>query len=211
MRYFLPFVIFILLIGCAKKQDENTISPIFSEMEGVERVSDSLPVYQYKDTLYYYNEASECLFKIPHGFKYAKGSDWDMDGVHFWNVDSTITINLTCLDRGFAKAEEVGGNGFIEEDILNQMACDNTDIRMFYEVSDKGYLKVGFTSDFIPMVEKCVAHFDNDDDMINEHFHIIRLVYADSLAKQACDINFDYIISWPNKCLNHISHWIENE
>lgn len=198
MKYLLPFVILILLIGCTSKQNDNIAAPIFSELEGVVRVTDSLPIYQYKDTLYYFNEASECLFKIPHGFKFAKGSDWDVDGVHFSNTDSTIVINLTCLDRGFAKAKGENVDDVTEEDILSQVACDNADIRMYYEVSDKGYLKVGFTPDFKPMLEKCIAHFDNDEDMINEHLHILRLVYPDSLAKQAFYINLDYIEPWPN-------------
>lgn len=198
MKFFLPFAMLILLISCTQQQNSNKISPVFSEQEGVERVSDSLPIYQYKDTLYYFNEASECLFKVPHDFKYAKGSDWDVDGVHFWNADSTITINLTCLDRGFPKVKGACAEEVPKQEILNQVACDNADIRMFYEVTDKGYIKVGFTPDFIPMLEKCVAHFDNDEDMINEHLHILRLVYRDSLAKQASDINFDYITPWPN-------------
>ncbi len=43
-----------------------------------------------------------------------------------------------------------------------------------------------------------MAFNNNEDDMINEHLHIIRLVYPDSLAKQAFNINFNYIEPWPN-------------
>lgn len=198
MKLLFPCTLLLLLFGCSSNSKDTQLSPLFSDIEGVERVSDSLAIYQYKDTLYYFNEASECLFKIPYGFKYAKGSDWDVDGLHFWNNDSTITISLSCLDRGYPIVHDDYTPGETEIDILSQVACDNADVRMYYDISDKGYLKVGFTPDFKPMLEKCIAYYNNEDDMINEHLHIIRLVYPDSLAKQAFNINFNYIEPWPN-------------
>ena len=198
MKNLLPIALLFLLFGCASKINETQSPQLFSEIEGVKSISDSLPIYQYKDTLYYFNEASECLFKIPSGFKYAKGSDWDVDGVHFWNADSTITISLSCLDRGYPIVHDDCTPGETEIDILSQVACDNADVRMYYDISDKGYLKVGFTPDCNPMLEKCIAYYNNEDDMINEHLHIIRLVYPDSLAKLAFNINFNYIEPWPN-------------
>lgn len=155
---------------------------------------DSIGVYHYYDTLYYVNEPSEFVFKIPEGFTAHRGSAWDVDGVHLTNADSTMVIELTALDRGLAKNDYDA----TWEDLLSQIACDNGDIRMFYEQTDTGYLKIGFTESHRPILEKAHAFSDEDEDMLNYHVHIVRLTYPDSLAKEAFNIDWNYIQPWPN-------------
>ena len=181
---------FILLLGCSSPKKNYAT---FSEWKGVALV-DSLGVFQYKDTLYYFNEPSEFLFKIPHGFTAHKGCYWDVDGIQLVNADSTMVIELIALDRGLPKAT----TDATWEDILSMIACDNGDIRMFYEQTATGYLKVGFTEDFKPLLEKAHANLMDDEDMYNYHIHIVRFTYPDSLAKQAFNLNWDYIKPWPN-------------
>lgn len=195
MKYLLSILsIPILLCGCNPQTDGNTSTPLpFQQWEGVTLV-DSIGIYQYKDTLYFVNESSEFVFKIPQGFTAHRGSSWDVDGVHLINADSTMCIELTALDRGLAKNEYDA----TWEDLLSQIGCDNGDNRLYYKQDENGYLKVGMTEDCTPLVEKTNAFFDEDEDIFNYHVHLVRFTFADSLAKQAARLNFDYIEPWPN-------------
>lgn len=184
----------ILLLGCNPETNSDTTTPRpFQQWDGVTLV-DSIGVYQYKDTLYYVNESSEFVFKIPKGFTAHRGSNWNVDGVHLINADSTMCIELSALDRGLAKNEYDA----TWEDLLAQIGCDNGDNKLYYNQDENGYLKVGLTEDFTPLVEKTHAIFDEDEDMFNYHVHLVRFTFADSLAKQAARLNFDYIEPWPN-------------
>lgn len=69
---------------------------------------------------------------------------------------------------------------------------------MYYEVNDSSYFKIGFTEQNIPMLEKCIYKFDNDEDMINRFRQFVRFEYLDSKAKEAEYIYFNYIQPWPN-------------
>lgn len=195
MKYLLPIVLLLAVISCTSPKQDTQQPPIFSEIDGVTLVDDSCCIYQYKDTLYYFNDVSDCLFKIPYGFHYGKLFNWGEDALLLWNEDSTMTITLTCLDRGYPR--DKNGEPY-PQDIISQYACDNGDIRMHYECSDSGYLKVGFNEDFRPIVEKGVCKFDVDDEILNTHTHILRFEYPDTLAKQAFNIDWEYISPWPN-------------
>lgn len=195
MKQFFSILSFtILLCGCKLiTNGDTTVQLPFQQWEGVSLV-DSIGIYQYKDTLYYVNEPSEFVFKIPEGFIAHRGSAWDVDGVHLINADSTMCIELTALDRGLAKNEYDA----TWEDLLTQIGCDNGDNKLYYKQDENGYLKVGMTEDFIPLVEKAHVIFDEDEDMFNYHVHLVRFTFTDSLAKQAALLNFDYIEPWPN-------------
>ena len=41
-----------------------------------------------------------------------------------------------------------------------------------------------------------------DEDMYNYHIHIVRFTYPDSLAKQAFNLDWEYIKPWPNNIYN---------
>lgn len=192
--YYFIFCLIVFLCGCTSPKEHDVNNKPFTEWEGVTLV-DSIGVYQYKDTLYYVNESSEFIFKIPEGFTAHRGSNWDIDGVHLLNADSTIRIDLTPIDRCIAP---YGGETITYEDVLANIACDNGDVRMYYDSNEGGFLKVGFTEEHKPLVEKASAMFDDADGMINAHVHIVRMTYPDSLVKQAFDINWDYITPWPN-------------
>ncbi len=188
-----PFLCFIVAACSSGLSHKADTSIPFTEWNGVTLV-DSIGVFQYKDTLYYVNEPSEFIFKIPEGFTAHRGSNWDVDGMHLLNADSTIRIDLTAIDRGIAP---YGGETITHEDVLANIACDNGDVRMYYECNDTGFLKVGFTEECMPLLEKANAIFDDADGMINAHVHIVRMTYQDSVAKQAFNINWDYIAPWP--------------
>lgn len=81
---------------------------------------------------------------------------------------------------------------------LHNYACDNSDIKMYYEVKDSSYFKIGFTEQNIPMLGKCIVKFDNDEDMINQFRQFDRFEYHYFKAKEAEYINFNYIRPWPN-------------
>lgn len=184
----------LLVSACSSRQPQGNNSAIpLTEWEGAILV-DSIGVFQYKDTLYYVNEPSDFVFKIPEGFTAHRGSAWDVDGVHLVNQDSTMVIELTAIDRGLAKNEYDAR----WEDLLSQIGCDNGDNRLYYKQDENGYLKVGMTEDCTPLVEKAHAIFDEDENMFNYHVHLVRFTFADSLAKQAARLNFDYIEPWPN-------------
>lgn len=197
MKKFPTIILLAILMLCncsAKHEDGNSTLTSFAELQGLTLV-DSLGIYQYKDTLYFYNEVSDFVFKIPNGFNVYKGSNWDMDGVHLLNADSTMRIDLTSIDNEIAPYD---GESIAHEDILSNIACDNGDIRMAYELYEYGYLKVGFTEDFKPLLEKANAIFNDADGMINAHIHIVRFTYPDTLAKEAFKLDWDYIRPWPN-------------
>lgn len=187
------FISLVFLWSCTSQKHRESSSSSFLNWEGVTLV-DSIGVYQYKDTLYYVNEPSEFVFKIPEGFTVHRGSTWNVDGVHLINVDSTMVIELIALDRGIARNNYDG----TLEDILSEVACDNADNRLYYNQTDSGYLKVGLSEDFKPFVEKAYDYSDEDDDMFNYHINIVRLCFPDSLAKQAARLNYNYIEPWPN-------------
>ncbi len=193
-KLFFPAVL-LTVCSCSSSHNEgNTAQTSFAEWEGVTLI-DSIGVYQYKDTLYFYNEPSDFIFKIPDGFTPHVGSNWGMDGVHLLNADSTMRIDITFIDRGITPYE---GELITHEEILSNIACDNSDIRMAYDLYENGYLKVGYTEDFTPLIEKANAIFDDADGMVNAHLQIVRFTYPDSLAKQAFNVNLDYINPWPN-------------
>lgn len=69
---------------------------------------------------------------------------------------------------------------------------------MFYEVNDTSYLKIGFAEQNVPMLKKCIVRFNNDEETINEFIQFVRFEHLDFKAKEAEDINFNYIQPWPN-------------
>jgi len=79
MKYLLPIVLLLAVISCTSPKQDTQQPPIFSEIDGVTLVDDSCCIYQYKDTLYYFNDVSDCLFKIPYGFHYGKLFNWGED------------------------------------------------------------------------------------------------------------------------------------
>ena len=69
---------------------------------------------------------------------------------------------------------------------------------MFNEVNDTSYLKIGFAEQNVPMLEKCIVRFNNDEETINEFIQFVRFEHLDFKAKEAEDINFNYIQPRPN-------------
>lgn len=193
-KFFFPLLILVLSSCSTKHGTEMSTHIPFINWEGV-TLTDSIGIYKYKDTLYYYNEPSDFIFKIPPVFTAHKGSNWDLDGVHLVNEDGSMRIDLTAIDRGITP---YSGETITHEDILSNIACDNGDVRMAYELHDNGYFKAGFTEDFKPLLEKAYAIFDDADGLINAHIHIVRFTYPDSLAKVAYNLNQEYIKPWPN-------------
>lgn len=163
---------FILtLCSCSTPHNEDISAPIpFTEWEGVTLV-DSIGIYQYKDTLYYaaINEVNDFVFKIPESFSAHQGSYIDMDGVHLINADSTMRIDLTPYDRGIAP---FGGEEVTHIDLLSLIACDNSDIKMYYHCDHNGFLKVGYTEDGHGLIDKAVSIFNDEDSMINAHLNM---------------------------------------
>ncbi len=190
------YLIFTVLLLCACTQRSVQSKPsIFSEIDGVTLVNDSCCIYQYKDTLYYYNEPVDFLFKIPEGFSCGKSDKMFEDGIRLSNSDSTMNIYLASLSYGHPR------ENYSEESrytALSNYACYNSDIKMFYEVNDTSYLKIGFAEQNVPMLEKCIVRFNNDEETINEFIQFVRFEYLDFKAKEAEDINFNYIQPWPN-------------
>ena len=192
-------IIFVLLfVGCSSPKSNNSIetSISFTEWEGVTLV-DSIGIYQYKDTLYYaaINEVNDFVFKIPEGFSAYQGSYTDMDGVHLLNADSTMRIDLTPCDRGIAPC---GNEEITHMDLLSLIACDNSDIKMYYHCDDNGFLKVGYTDDGHGLIDKAISIFNDEDGIINAHLNMVRFTYPVDSVKQASSINFYYIEPWPN-------------
>ena len=191
--FFIALLLF--LVGCSSPKQEIQNPPIFSEIDGVTLVNDSCCIYQYNDTLYYYNEPFYFLFKIPEGFSYGKSDKMFEDGIRLSNADSTMNIYLASLSYGHPR------ENYSEESrytALSNYACYNSDIKMFYEVNDTSYLKIGFAEQNVPMLEKCIVKFNNDEETINEFIQFVRFEYLDFKAKEAEDINFNYIQPWPN-------------
>lgn len=190
------YLIFTVLLLCACTQRSVQSKPsIFSEIDGVTLVNDSCCIYQYKDTLYYYNEPVDFLFKIPEGFSCGKSDKMFEDGIRLSNADSTMNIYLASLSYGHPR------ENYSEESrytALSNYACYNSDIKKFYEVNDTSYLKIGFAEQNVPMLEKCIVRFNNDEETINEFIQFVRFEYLDFKAKEAEDINFNYIQPWPN-------------
>lgn len=192
---FLTLLFTVLLLSACSQRSLESKPPVFSEIDGIKLVDDSCCIYQYKDTLYYYNEPVDFLFKIPEGFSYGKSDKMFEDGIRLTNADSTMNIYLASLSYGHHR------ENYSEESrsiALSNYACDNSDIKMFYEVNDTSYLKIGFAEQNIPMLEKCIVKVDNDDESINEFIQFVRFEYLDFKAKEAEDINFYYIQPWPN-------------
>lgn len=197
MRNFLFASILVACCSCSAPHNGENSAPIpFTEWEGVTLV-DTIGIYQYKDTLYYAanNEVVSFVFKIPEGFTAYPGSYTDMDGVHLLNADSTMRIDLTPYDRGMAP---YGDEQISHTDLLSLIACDNSDIKMYYHCDENGFLKVGYTEDGRGLIDKAVANFDDEDGMINAHLQMVRFTYPVDSANQAFLINFDYIEPWPN-------------
>lgn len=195
MKYLLPIVLLLAVISCSSPKQDSQHPPIFSEIDGVALVDDSCCIYQYKDTLYYFNEASDFLFKIPQGFNYSKSNKLFDGGIRLSNADSTMNIYLASLDYGYPR------ENYSDEPLsiaLSNYACDNSDVKMYYEVNDSSYLKIGFAEQNVPMIEKCIVKFDNDKETINEFIQFVRFEYLDFKAKEAEDVNFYYIQRWPN-------------
>lgn len=188
----------MLFVGCSSSnnQDSNETSLPFTDWEGVTLV-DSIGIYQYKDTLYYasINEVNDFVFKIPEGFSAFPGSYTDMDGVHLLNADSTLRIDLTPYDRGIAPC---GNEEVTHKDLLSLIACDNSDISMYYHCDDNGFLKVGYTYDGQGLIDKAFSIFNDEDGMINAHLNKVRFTYPVDSLDLASDINFYYIEGWPN-------------
>lgn len=195
INYFI-FCLIVFLCGCTSPKENEVEDKPFTEWEGVSLV-DSIGIYQYKDTLYYaaINEVNDFVFKIPEGFSAYQGSYTDMDGVHLLNADSTLRIDLTPYDRGIAP---YGGEEVTHIDLLSLIACDNSDIKMYYHCDDNGFLKVGYTEDGHGLIDKAVAVFNDEDGIINAHLNMVRFTYPVDSVNRASDINFYYIESWPN-------------
>lgn len=194
MKQSLFLVLLLTLLGCSSKKQEVQKPPIFSKIDGVKLVDDTYGIYQYNDTLYYFNEPADFLFKIPVGFKYSKSDRMFADGLRLTNADSTLNIYLSSLSYGYPR------ENYSDEALsvaLSNYACDNSDIKIYYEVNDSSYFKIGFTEQNIPMLEKCIVKFDNDEETINQFFHFVRFEYPDSLAREAEQIHRDYIQPWP--------------
>lgn len=183
------------LLGCSSIERDTHKSLTFSEIDGVKLVDDSCCIYQYKDTLYYYNEPVDFLFKIPEGFSYSKSDKLFEDGIRLSNADSTMNIYLASLSYGHSRENYSDKSRSIA---LSNFACDNSDIKMFYEVNDTSYLKIGFAEQNVPMLEKCIVRFNNDEETINEFIQFVRFEYLDFKAKDAEDINYYFIQTWPN-------------
>lgn len=194
-RLLLSCCVGALLCACSSNMHKSPSLSLFHEIDGVTLVDDSCCIYQYKDTLYYFNEISDFLFKIPEGFTYSKSDRLFEDGIRLSNADSTMNIYLASLSYGYPR------ENYSDEPLsiaLSNYACDNSDIKMYYEVNDSSYLKVGFGDQNIPMLEKCIVRFDNDKETINEFIQFVRFEYLDFTAKEAENINFFYIQPWPN-------------
>lgn len=195
MKYILPIFLLLAVISCSSPKQDSQQPSIFSEIDGVTLVDDSCCIYQYKDTLYYYNEPCDFFFKIPQGFHYSKSDKLFDGGIRLSNADSTMNIYLASLDYGYPR------DNYSDEPLsiaLSNYACDNSDIKMYYEVNDSSYLKIGFADQNVPMIEKCIVKFNNDKEAINEFIQFVRFEYLDFKAKEAEDVNFYYIQPWPN-------------
>ena len=195
MKHILFLILTLSLLSCSTQERDTQKPSIFSEIAGFKLVDDRCCIYQYKDTLYYYNESVDFLFKIPEGFSYGKSDKLYEDSIRLSNADSTMNIYLASLSYGYPR------KNFSEEPrsiALSNYACDNSDIKMFFEVNDTSYFKIGFAEQNVPMLEKCIIKFDNDDETINEFIQFVRFEYLDFKAREAEDINFFYIKPWPN-------------
>ena len=195
MKHILFLILMLSLLSCSSLERDTQKPLIFSEIDGVKLVDDSCCIYQYKDTLYYYNEPFDFLFKIPKGFSYGKSDKMFEDGIRLSNADSTMNIYLASLSYGYPRENYSDGSLC---SALSNYACYNSDIKMFYEVNDTSYLKIGFAEQNVPMLEKCIVKFNNDEETINEFIQFVRFEYLDFKAKEAEDINFNYIQPWPN-------------
>ncbi len=189
------FCLLILSIGCSS----NNKQPIndaydFLSTKGVEISDSTLDLYIYQDTLYYFDNITKLLFKIPDGFEANNQDTYWGNGLRLVSKDSLIKIYIDSYEQGSPVLENDE-----ENDLYSwwSYCWDNKDIKTDVKGDKYGYTKIGFdeNQNCKPIYEKCVMYHDVDSGW---RPHLIRIEYPDSLASEAADIIWNYIAPYPN-------------
>ncbi len=181
-----------ILYSCSESKPHYLESmPNFLALKGVSVVDSIMNVYQYKDTLYYYEPETKVLFKIPGGFHYDnKDISWRY-GIRLMNENSSIKIYVDSHDGRVEPEKFPDEERFVW---LWSYCWDNNDVKIYVDESQYGYTKIGFNNENKPIYEKCFMYHDENDVWKP---HLIRIEYADSLAKQASYLIWEHIDAYP--------------
>lgn len=187
-------IILLGIVGCTSENKSNDPALEFISTPGVTLCDSTLGIYNFRDTLYYFDGTTKVLFKIPEGFMANNEDTYWGKGVRLVSPDSTMRIFIDSYDGGYPD---------LEDDEENEIyswwgyCWDNKDIKTHVKGDKYGYTKIGFdeNQNCKPIYEKCVMYQDVDSGW---RPHLIRIEYPDTLAQDAASIIWNYIEPYPN-------------
>ena len=192
----ISFIVLLFCISCGNQErPESNNNHLFLHLRGVQMVDSVYNVYEYKDSLFYYDKDSEMLFNIPKNYLYSKDGVYWEHGITLFSPDSTIIISLNSQVDSWGRYIKD-----LEIDYDNNIfpmwayCYDNSDWKIFVEEDATGYTKIGFDKDYKSLYEQGFLYYTERSGYLP---HIIRIEYPNHAVDSVLEIIWQ-IESYPN-------------